>query len=49
MTLDFRSAHVFAQTVGLAQDGGNAAASGVLIGRQRANVDISSTQRVYRF
>lgn len=49
LTLDVGYAHLFAETVPLAQDGGNAAASGVLLGRQRADIDIVSTQLVYRF
>jgi long-chain fatty acid transport protein len=49
LTFDFGLAHLFAATATLAQDGGNAAATGVLVGRQHADVDIVSTQLVYRF
>jgi long-chain fatty acid transport protein len=49
LILDCGFAHLFAATVHLAQDGGNAAAAGVLVGRQRAAVNIVSTQLAYRF
>ena len=48
-TVDVGYAHLFADTVSLAQDGGNAAASGTLIGRQRTDVDVLAGQLVYRF
>jgi long-chain fatty acid transport protein len=49
LTLDFGFAHLFARSVSLAQNGGNAATSGVLVGRQSADVEVISTQLVYRF
>jgi len=49
VTLDFGVAHLFAEEVSLSQDAGNAAAAGVLNGEQSADVDILSTQLVYRF
>jgi long-chain fatty acid transport protein len=49
LLLDFGFAHLFAEEVALRQDGGNAAASGVLNGVQSADVEVLSAQLVYRF
>jgi long-chain fatty acid transport protein len=49
LTLDFGFAHLFAESVSLNVDGGNAAASGVLNGEQSADVEVLSTQLAYRF
>ena len=47
--LDFGYAHLFSDTVPLDQDAGNAAASALLNGQQRSDIDIVSAQLVYRF
>ena len=47
--IDIGYARLFSPGVSLAQDGGNPVASGTIVGRQRSDANIVSTQFTYRF
>ena len=49
ITLDFGYAHLFSDDVPLNHSGDSPAASGVLVGEQRSDIDIVSAQFIYRF
>ncbi|HKU16433.1 MAG TPA: outer membrane protein transport protein [Steroidobacteraceae bacterium] len=49
LQVDFGYAHLFSDTVPLAQDAGNVAASALLMGKQHSDINIVSAQLVYRF
>jgi long-chain fatty acid transport protein len=49
LTIDAGYAHLFSETVPLDQNAGNTSSSGHLLGEQTSDIDIISTQLIYRF
>jgi long-chain fatty acid transport protein len=49
LALDFGYAHLFSDDVPLNQNAGSTATSGFLICEQESDIDIVSTQLIYRF